>query len=199
LDFGKDRRSDLEPEMKLAVALLAVLLASPANAESPKTGRPAEDGPAFAFAGTDYFFRFTMDVSREYTPKGQDDLEKWTDMVTVIEFRTVTDGEGLADAAKLVIAKYREGKGKIIRSYLVPETKDRPAEYFAAVLFNEPNSSEVAFARFKLHEGIGASVVYSHRFYGKETGHDAAGWLKQNGKSTEKNLLEWNSFPKLRK
>jgi hypothetical protein len=199
LDFGKDRQSDLEPEMKLAAALLAVLLASPANAESPKTGRPAEDGPAFAFAGTDYFLRFTMEVSREYTPKGQDDLEKWTEMVTVVESRTASDGEGLANAAKLVTAKYREGKGKIIRSFLVPETKDRPAEHFAAVLFSESNSSEVAFARFKLHEGIGASVVYSHRFYGKEAVRDAAAWLKQNGQSTEKTLLEWNSFPKLRK
>jgi hypothetical protein len=45
----------------------------------------------------------------------------------------------------------------------IPRTPHRPAEHFIAVVFGRSNFLEAAFARFKLVDGIGCSIVYSHR------------------------------------
>ncbi len=41
---------------------------------------------------------------------------------------------------------------------------------FIAVVFGRSNSLEAAFARFKLVDGIGCSIVYSHRLYREKVG-----------------------------
>jgi len=53
----------------------------------------------------------------------------------------------------------------------------------------------VAFARFKLVNGAGCSIVYSHRIYGEKVGDQMSAWLKDNGPKTEKMLMEWNNIP----
>jgi hypothetical protein len=64
------------------------------------------------------------------------------------------------------------------------------------VVFGRPEFIEAAFARFKLHNGTGTSVIYSHRIYGKEVGNQMSAWLKQNGPATEKALMQWDAMPK---
>ena len=38
------------------------------------------------------------------------------------------------------------------------------------VVFGRANLLEAAFARFKLVDGVGCSIVYSHRIYGEKVG-----------------------------
>jgi len=54
---------------------------------------------------------------------------------------------------------------------------------------------EVAFARFKLVDGVGCSSVYSHRIYGEKVGDQMSAWLRDNGQKMEKMLMEWNDIP----
>jgi hypothetical protein len=77
----------------------------------------------------------------------------------------------------------------------LPRTHDRPAEHFIAVVFVRQNFIEVAFARFKLVDGIGYSIVYSHRIYGEKVGDQMSAWIDHNGAKIEKTLMEWNNMP----
>ena len=62
-------------------------------------------------------------------------------------------------------------------------------------LFGRPTFVEVAFTRFKLVEGIGCSIAYSHRFYGGKVGDQMSEWLNHNGPNVEKMLMEWDAIP----
>ncbi len=63
------------------------------------------------------------------------------------------------------------------------------------MLFTRPDLVEVAFARFKLLDGKGCSLVYSHRFYGGEAEDQMEAWLSTHGQAIETTLMEWNSIP----
>lgn len=83
----------------------------------------------------------------------------------------------------------------MLKTRSIPRTAERPAEHFIAVLFTRPNFIEAAFARFKLVDGKGCSVVYSHRIYGEKIGDQMSAWLSANGQEIEKALMEWSSMP----
>ncbi len=136
--------------------------------------------------------------SHEYTPKGQEDLDHWADMITINYYRKVTDGEGLAAIANAVIQNYKNHQGRILGIHSVPRTPDHPAEHFVATLLGAPGLLEAALVRFKLVEGVGASIVYSHRFYGKDAAAQMGAWLKTNGKTTEDALMSWEPIPALK-
>jgi hypothetical protein len=84
---------------------------------------------------------------------------------------------------------------RVLRTSSVPRTPKQPAEHFVAVVFGRPNFIEVALARFKFVDGVGCSIVYSHRIYGEKIGDQMSAWLKNNGAAKEKALMEWNEIP----
>jgi hypothetical protein len=151
-----------------------------------------EDRSAFAFQKVDYFHRWSQGGQHEFTPAKQEDLEHWTDMITINVYPAVDDGEKMAGTANAVLENYRSHQGKVLKTSSVPATDKRPAEHFVAVRFNQPGFVEVAFARFKLVEGVGHSFVYSHRVYGDEAVDEMTAWIKANGEKTENALLDWN-------
>jgi hypothetical protein len=150
----------------------------------------------FTFADAKYFHRFTNEDQHEYTPAGQENLNTWTEMVTVHVYRTVKDGEGLASTANAVLENYKANKGVIIKTDSVPRTKDRPAEHLIVAVFGRPDFIEAAFARFKMNEGIGGAVIFSHRIYGKRVGDQMSAWLAKNGAAVENSLMKWDALPK---
>lgn len=152
-------------------------------------GFEPQKSPAFAFMGVDYFHRYTKDNLHEFTPKNQPDLEKWTDMVTINDYPTIEDGDALAKAANGILDASRSKKAIIVRTTSVPRTESKPAEHLIVALFPQPNFIEVAFTRLILEKGKGASVVYSHRIYGKKAGDSMSKWLSANGEKTEKALM----------
>jgi hypothetical protein len=176
------------------VASLLLFGCVPLNAQD--THAPATAAkPAFAFGAANYFHRWSLNNQHEFTPTGQEDLEKWSDMLTVNVYPDAHDGEALAAKANAVLENYKAHHGMVVRTNSVPRTPDRPAEHFIAVVFDRPNFIEVAFTRFKLVEGIGCSIAYSHRIYGEGVGDQMSAWLNHNGPNTEKMLMDWNAVP----
>ena len=153
----------------------------------------AKDEPsAFSFQDVEYFHRWSGGSQHEFTPARQEDLDHWTEMITINAYPGVNDGEKMAGTANAVLGNYRDHDGKILKTSSVPATEKRPAEHFIAVMFNRPGFAEVAFARFKMMDGTGHSFVYSHRIYGAKAADEMNGWVKANGEKTEKALLDWN-------
>ncbi len=152
--------------------------------------------PAFSFKNIGYYHRWSQYDQHEYTPAKQEDLEKWTDMITIDGYAAVHDGEALAARANAVLENYKTHRAMVLRTNSIPRTADRPAEHFVAVIFARPNFIEVAFSRFRLSGGKGYAVVYSHRIYGEKAGDAMSAWLKENAPATEKVLMEWNAIPK---
>jgi hypothetical protein len=152
---------------------------------------------AFVFDGVGYLHRWSMNHQHEFTPEGQKDLEKWSDMITMNVYPDAHDGEALATKANAVLENYKSHKGRVLRTSSIPRTPKQPAEHFIAVVFGRPNFIEVAFARFKMVDSLGCSIVYSHRIYGEKIGDQMSTWLKTNGAKKEKVLMEWSDIPHL--
>lgn len=179
-----------------SVTLLSLLAVGCANLVTGETRAAApSEKPAFMFRDVEYFHRWSKNEQHEFTPAKQEDLEKWSDMITVNGYPGVDDGESLAETANAVLENYKKHQAKVLKTSLVPRTPDRPAEHLIAVVFGRPNFIEVAFARFKLMDGKGCSFVYSHRIYGEKIGDQMSAWLSAHGPEIEKVLMEWKSMP----
>jgi hypothetical protein len=151
--------------------------------------------PTFVLGGVGYFHRWSQNDQHEFTPEGQEDLDKWTDMITMNVCPSAHDGDALAAKANAVLENYKGHNGRVLRTNSVPRTPNRPAEHFIAVVFGRPNFIEAAFARFKLMDGVGCSIVYSHRIYGAKVGDQMSAWLNDNGAKMERTLMEWKDVP----
>src|ERR1041384_409857 len=182
---------------RIALACLAILLAqSFVGASSRQAADKKAKVAAFSFADINYFHRFAQADQHEYTPDGQEDLNAWTDMVTILVYPKAKDADGLAATANAVLENYKASRAVVVKTNSVPRTREKPAEHLIVVIFGRPDFAEVAFARFRMHEGIGSAVVSSHRIYGTKVGDEMSVWLKANGPSTERDLMTWNAMPK---
>lgn len=159
------------------------------------TAATTEGKAAFMFGGVGYFHRWSENDQHEFTPTGQDNLEKWSDMITINVYPSAHDGDALAVKANAVLENYKNHGGRVLKTNSIPRTADRPAEHFIAVVFGRPNFLEAAFARFKMVEDVGCSIVYSHRIYGEKVGDQMSKWLNNNGPKMEKMLMAWNNIP----
>jgi hypothetical protein len=83
--------------------------------------------------GTEYLHRWSKAGQHEFTPRGDEDLAHWRDMVTINVHDAVADGEQLADLANRVVGNY-QSHGKILRTDSRPRTAQRPAEHLVQVL-----------------------------------------------------------------
>jgi|KBSMisStandDraft_5_1062788.scaffolds.fasta_scaffold509395_2 hypothetical protein len=174
----------------LLVEMCTTLAVSPSSSPLPA------DKPAFVFRSAGYWHRWSNNDQHEFTPRGQDDLQKWSDMVTINLYPDARDGDALATTANAVLGNYKNHQAMVLKTDSVPRTPDRPAEHYIAVVFGQLHFIEAAFARFKLVEGgTGCSIVYSHRIYGEKVGDQMSTWLKANGPAIEKALMSWNDVP----
>jgi hypothetical protein len=152
----------------------------------------ADSKPAFAFEHVDYFHRWSSATQHEFTPARQEDLEHWSDMITVNDYPGVDDDEKMAQTANAVLGNYERAAGKILKTSSVPASDDEPPEHFIAVAFTRPGFAEAAFAHFKIVDGKAHSFVYSHRFYGDKAADQMNHWLEESGEKIEKALLDWD-------
>ena len=166
--------------------LFAFALVAMANAANDS------EAPAFEFRTVSYFERWSQGNQREFTPANQEDLDHWTEMITLNGYPDVRDADGLAATANAVLENYENHQGKIVRTNSLPRTADRPAEHFIGVTFTQPAFIEIAFARFRMRDNKGESWVYSHRFYGPKKSDEASAWIKAEGDAVEQALMEWN-------
>ena len=187
------RRSCTRGAAWLASGLALIAFCTPRMHHASLAASPSSK-PAFTFRDTAYFHRWSQSTQHEFTPDKQSDLQAWTDMVTINVYPDAKDGEALAARANAVLENYKSAKAMVLNTRSVPRTADRAAEHFVAVVFPRPTFIEVAFTRLKLVDGVGCSVVYSHRIYGEKAGDTMSSWLRANGPGAEKALMEWNSL-----
>jgi hypothetical protein len=157
--------------MKSQIAFACFATCFAQNAVSgfvPQAADKKEKVAAFSFADVKYFHRFTKGDQHEYTADGEEDLNAWTDMVTILSYPRAKDGEALAATANAVLENYKANKASVVKTDSVPRTRDKPAEHLIVVIFGRPEFIEAAFSRFRMHDGVGSAVVYSHRIYGKK-------------------------------
>jgi hypothetical protein len=159
------------------------------------TAATTEAKAAFVFGGVSYFQCWAQDDQHEFTPRGQENIEKWSDMITINVCPSAHGGDTLAMKANGVLENYKSHGGRVLKTDSIPRTPDRPAEHFIAVVFGRSNFLEAAFARFKLVDGIACSIVYSHRIYREKVGDQMSKWLNDNGPKMEKMLMAWNNSP----
>lgn len=151
--------------------------------------------PAFVFRGDNYFHRWSKDDQHEFTPAKQEDLDHWSDMITINVYPGVDEGEKMAGTANAVLGNYKSHQGTILKTRSVPMTKESPAEHFISVMFVRPQFVEVAFARFKIVDQKGYSFVYSHRIYGDRVKEKMDAWVATTAAEVEKALMEWSFSP----
>ena len=184
------------PRLSLYFVLIFIF---PVCAIVGATQKEAEtkSGITLNFNQNEYVYRWSQNDLHEFTPPGQGDLSKWTDMLTINFYPQVNEGEGLALVANQVLENYKTQRGRVLRTVSVPRTINKPAEHLIAVVFGRPTFLEAVQARFKLVNGKGVSIIYSHRVYGKEVGPEMSTWLKDHGASTENALMAWEFPPSL--
>lgn len=175
------------------VLCLVLALAGSAGFAAPKGKAETK----LKFCDVEYLHRWSKGDQHEFTPHNQEDLARWSDMITINHYRSVSDGEALAKTANAVLGTYMDNRAKVLRTDSVPRTPEKPAEHLIVVLLARPNFIEAVFARFKLIDGVGTAAIYSHREYGGKTGDQMSSWLKSNGPAIEKALMKWEDIPLL--
>ncbi len=152
---------------------------------------------AISLDNTEYFLRWSNGHQNEFTPGGQEDLDVWTDMITVFVYPDANTGEELALVANQVLGSY-ENNGTIIRTASVPVTPSKPAEHYIAALLGNDKLVESVQARFVLVNGIGVGIIYSHRVYGSDPNAEMIAWAKQNSVNLETKLMSADAAAMLR-
>jgi hypothetical protein len=176
------------------LAIAYVLMLSTASAAFDQAASPEPNTISLSFRGVEYEHRWSKGGQNEFTPRGQNDLNLWHDMITLNVHEAVTSGEKLAQIANGVLSNYQRA-GKILRTDSKPKTTGRPAEHLIIAVLRNPAFLEAAFARFVLNDGVGTVTVYSHRVYGKQVGQAMSEWLQVNGPQVESALMAWDKLP----
>lgn len=176
--------------------IVALLVCSGASASEQSREAPDTAAMTLSFRGADYLHRWSSNHQNEFTPRGEADLEKWRDMITINVNEKVGNGDQLARFANAVLANYKR-HGKVLRTNSIPRTETRPAEHFIVAILGNRALLEAAFARFVMVDGVGFVIVYSHRVYGDRVGPEMSAWLKANGPDVEKTLMAWDKMPTL--
>jgi len=176
-----------------AVLVIAGLMSAPIA--TPAAGGPPASPVTLTFADQAYRLRWSSQHQHEFTPTGQDDLSRWSDMVTINTYPGVSDGERLAEVANRVLGTYKQNNAVVVRTSSVPRTADRPAEHLIVVLFPTRDSIEAVFARLRLADGRGTALIVSHRLYGQKAGEAMAAWLKAKGPGVERRLMALQEIP----
>lgn len=180
--------------MLLAVLAVLAVAAAPLHAAGPATPQAGAAPLSLDFGGTRFHHRWSKDNLNEFTPQGQDDLARWTDMLTINVHPAVGEGEALARLANAVLARYQEA-GTVLRTHSVPATDRTPAEHLVVAVFVADGMVEVSFARFVLVDGSGYVVIYGHRGYGEDAASQMDAWIRANGEPVEIALMGLRDLP----
>lgn len=143
------------------------------------------------FDNTAYLHRWSYSGQHEFTPSGQENLEKWSDMITLQRYDKVNSLERLTIAANTVLEAYRKAGATILRVESQPAANDRPPEFLLVAVIPQSDMLEAVFSRFRLVNGVGTSTLYSHRLYGHDINDNMITWLKQNMDSRARLLMAW--------
>lgn len=165
----------------IAFALLALACASAA-------AQPA----ILQIGGTPYHHRYSEGALHEYTPAGQDDLDRYSDLVTLLpspEGMTSTDLERFTAG---MVDVHRSRGGDVLSRACEAAAATHAAQCTVMVMFVHSTYVEAAVARhMAMRDGIGA-VSFSHREYGPDARRRVVAWIDSDaGKRGIAGFLDW--------
>lgn len=160
---------------------------NPLLADKPSAS-VTDNGKVVMFLGKEYFLRSTKDGQYVFTPGGQEDLQRWTDMITLRYFPEITEGKSLAAKTIEWWDYCHTTRDHIFEINFVPRIDEMPspdnALYVICTLRNKPYNDydEFEFTALRIVEGVGAVSTYSHREYraGLVSLEQNFAWMKKN-------------------
>lgn len=158
--------------------------------------------PTLEAGGTVYHLRWTGDGGlAEYTPDGQEDLERYSDMISLAPTPAELRPDDMAAYARAMADQVRAGDGDLLSQDCVPDAADHVAECTMFVAYAQPAYTEFAFTRLV---AVGADnvacLVLSHREYGATSRAQAQAWLASDaGRARVAGFLDWTSRLGLRR
>lgn len=164
------------------------------TAEARPPEQTAQPAALLSFHGKDYLHRWSKNGQHEFTPQGQERLDAWQEMITILVKEDVHDGEQLAALANGLHGMY-QSKGGILATASKPITVERPAEHLIVAMLVQGDLIETVFARLILIDGTGVIVLYAHRSYGEQSAQHNAQWLQANATSVQQALMAWEGVP----
>ena len=179
------RRSIL---LAFAAAMAAALTAAatPSDAQSPATAK-------VTFRGTEYLLRSSQGNGYDFTPRGQEDLSTFTDMLTLNLYPAAHDQEALATITSRVQAIAQGAKSTILRTISVSASGQQPGQHFLAAVMPTPHGVDFDAIRFVLVDNQGVGVFYTHRSYGDSAAATTNAWVTKNAADVEQQLLRFDA------
>lgn len=172
--------------ISLALTSALLTLAAPQSAQAQQAAaapKSANGQQTLNFDGKRYLHRYSKNGQHEFTPAGQEDLQRWQEMLTLV-MRPGADAENTRQWAEAMAAGYKE-KGLLVQA-------DQPpgGEYRMLGVLGAPGMTEVNFVRVMPHGSGAMTVLVQRRFYGEES-RQMADWVRDNSPRLSGLLVDW--------
>ena len=141
-----------------------------------------------------FLHRWSQGDQHEFTPRGQEELSAWEEMLTVIYFPAVRDDEALTGVVKSILGMYQTN-GTILGTAFVGPTETSEAERLVVAQLGYGLELEVVFARILLAHGQGVAIVYSKRFGEAASEPLVSAWVEENIQGKMDSILAWSGLP----
>jgi hypothetical protein len=163
-----------------------VLAAAMPDVKSPETAR-------VTFRGAEYLLRSSHGNGYDFTPRGQEDLSAFTDMLELNLYPGAHDQEALATITSRVQAIAQGAKATVLRTISVPASGQQPGEHFLAAVMPTPHGADFDAIHFVLVDNQGVGVFYTHRSYGESAAGAANAWATKNAADVEQQLKQFDA------
>ena len=183
-----------------ALAAAATVLAAAVTPHGPTglAAAPPAQSPAQAkitFRGTEYFLRSSHGNEYDFTPLGQEDLQTFTDELSLDLYPAAHDQEALATITSRVLAIVQGANATVLRKISVSASGQQPGQHFIAAIRPTPHGADFSAARFVLVDNQGVGVFYTHRSYGQSAAGTTSEWATKNAIDVEQLLLRFDASP----
>ncbi len=179
-----------------ATAAALTATATPHGLTGSAAAAPDLQSPSKAkvtFRGTEYLLRSSQGNGYDFTPRGQEDLSTFTDMLTLNLYPAAHDQEALATITSRVQAVAQGAKATILRTISVSASGQQPGEHFLAAVMPTPHGVDFDAIHFVLVDKQGAGVFYTHRSYGESAAGTTNAWVTKNAADVEQQLLQFDA------
>lgn len=163
---------------RAALVFLTIGAISPAAGQldgsrsiDPALSSTSDGGDRVIFSNTKYFLRTSKDGQYVFTPRGQEDPKRWTDLITLNFYPEITEGKSLAAKAVAWWEYFRSRRIFLYGLNYVPRIDQMNAAddalYTLFSLRAKPYNDydEFTFTALRMVGGIGTASSYSHREY----------------------------------
>jgi hypothetical protein len=180
----------------LAFAATAAALTAAATTHGPTgsaAATPDVQSATVTFRGTEYLLRSSHGNGYDFTPRGQEDLSTFTDMLELNLYPGAHDQEALGTITSRVQAIAQGAKATILRTISVSASGQQPGEHFLAAVMPTPHGVDFDAIHFVLVDKQAVGVFYTHRSYGESAAGATNEWVTKNAGAVEQQLLQFDA------